>query len=121
MGETVFGGDPNAAPGTPAYDAYNNGVHAGSLANGIMACINVGVSFLLPLLTKWFGMKPVYVTAQFFAGISLLACWWVKNEWTAIALISLSGTTWSMNGTFPYIILTNYVKLAHRGTAVGII
>ena len=26
-----------------------------------------------------------------------------------------------MNATFPYIILTNYVPLAHRGTAVGII
>jgi len=118
MGQDVFGGDPD--PDSPTYDDYLDGVHAGALANGLMALLNVAFSFVVVPFARKVGMKKLYFVGQMIAGVALVSCFWCQNSIVAIILISINGIQWTTNATFPYIILATYIQKSQRGFAVSV-
>lgn len=142
VGQEVYGGDPQAPPNSPRYEAYKRGVEMGSwgmtinaAASAVYCCIYLHIYhkhflysfslfrntlFSFPVLLKPmiqnFGAKIVYFMgyAAFATGSAVMAFY--QHPYCVLALSPLIGVMSATLYTLPYFLVVQY----HEGYKVNV-
>ncbi|KAF4523607.1 hypothetical protein B566_EDAN014581 [Ephemera danica] len=102
VGQVVFGGHPNAAPGSLEEDLYNEGVRMGSwglLLHSISAC---GYVLLLQSqLIQAYGLKQTYLLGLGSFSVCMLGILVVRDVWLLNLLAAFSGVGFAVMTSIP--------------------
>lgn len=102
FGSSVYGGNPHAPKGSPAREAYDDGVRAGSLSCASMGFVNAVAAGLLARLVSRIGSVKAYVICQCVGAASVLLLMFVKQPVASHVLVALCGFTWAANNSIPF-------------------
>jgi len=121
VGENVFGGNPDAPDGTPDNQLFDEGVRWGALGLTFEAGITLIYSPILPVLIKYFGVKPIYFFGQLVHFICLFLMFFVNNKIAAVILFAGCGIPWSTIMVIPFAIVSRIAGPSRSGLFLGVL
>ncbi|KAL8623479.1 hypothetical protein ACOMHN_015687 [Nucella lapillus] len=108
VGQAVFMGDPQAPPGSPAHNAYDDGVRLGSFAMALYSLSCSVYSLMIEKLVRRYRAKNVYVTGQlvFTVGMAIMAA--ARHKVAVVLLSPTAGIMYATLFTMPYLLVAQY-------------
>ncbi|XP_043193395.1 proton-associated sugar transporter A-like isoform X1 [Amphibalanus amphitrite] len=108
VGEAVFGGDPQAAVGTPLRQAYEDGVRFGCWGMAIYSLSCSIYSFIIENLVRRFRARPVYVGGQLVYALGMVFMASLRHRVAVIVFSTCAGVMYSTLFTMPYLLVAHY-------------
>ncbi|XP_043211013.1 proton-associated sugar transporter A-like [Amphibalanus amphitrite] len=108
VGEAVFGGDPQAAVGTPLRQAYEDGVRFGCWGMAIYSLSCSIYSFIIENLVRRFRARPVYVGGQLVYALGMVFMASLRHRVAVIVFSACAGVMYSTLFTMPYLLVAHY-------------
>ncbi|XP_055510928.1 solute carrier family 45 member 3 [Leucoraja erinacea] len=110
VGEGLYQGVPNAAPGSEARRRYDDGVRMGSIGLFLQCAFSIFCSTIMDRLVTRFGSKTVYLASiAFFTATAIVMCL-SKSVVLVTAMSALTGFTYSTLQILPYTLNSLYHK-----------
>lgn len=108
VGQSVYGGDPNAPEGSERHKNYEDGVRLGSLGMSLYSFSCALYSLAFEKLVKRFKAKNVYVCGQlaYSAGMVVMAIF--RHPAIVILMSPSAGIMYATLFTMPYLLVANY-------------
>ncbi|XP_053408855.1 proton-associated sugar transporter A-like [Mercenaria mercenaria] len=108
VGQSVYGGDPQAPAGSSKHLLYDEGVRLGSLGMSLYSFSCALYSMAIEHLVERFSAKPVYVWGQlvYTAGMVILAI--CRHPVAVILLSPCAGIMYATLFTMPYLLVAHY-------------
>ncbi|CAL9697200.1 unnamed protein product [Knipowitschia caucasica] len=110
IGEGLYSGVPNAAPGSVSRQRYDEGIRMGSLGLFMQCATSTVFSLIMSRLVQRFGSRQVYVSSM----VSFTLCALVISMSKSVALVSvmaaLTGFAYATIQTLPYTLTCHYHK-----------
>jgi len=117
----IYGGDGSAAKGTDEYVKYQDGVSFGSTALAAFSLMSFVVLFVVPWLMNKLGSTFIYAFFQILGSFAMVALYFVKEKWVALACVVAIAPLWSVNGALPFTLAANVLKEEDVGTGTNIV
>eukprot|EP01118_Nematostelium_gracile_P017525 TRINITY_DN7518_c0_g1_i5.p1 TRINITY_DN7518_c0_g1~~TRINITY_DN7518_c0_g1_i5.p1 ORF type:complete len:288 (-),score=50.29 TRINITY_DN7518_c0_g1_i5:33-896(-) len=121
VGENIFGGSASEPEGSRELALFQEGVRYGALGLTLNAVVTVVMSLILPVLTRWLGLKRIFFVCQIILGVCLLCTWFVREKVMALILIAFFGIPWSAIMVFPFTIVGGIVDESEAGLYMGVL
>lgn len=99
---------------------YNEGIEWAGLCFAVFNIVCIGVSFLLPVLTRRISRKAVHSFCLTCGGASLILLQQIHQPMLLPLLMVGFGITWASVHAIPYAILTHVIPTQQRGIYQGI-
>lgn len=109
--EVVYSGDPEASPGSPAREAFHEGVRTGSLAMLCCSIVSAGFGLLLPVLLRVFPKQRVWAAALGIGTMVLVLMSFNRHPVSlAVILSALLGVALGARESIPWSVVTSLSK-----------
>lgn len=99
---------------------YNEGIEWAGLCFAVLNAVCIGVSFLLPFLTRRTSRKMVHALCLICGGVSLMSVLLIHQPWLLLFSMVGFGIAWASVHSIPYAILTHVIPVQRRGIYQGI-
>ncbi|MBE7383865.1 MAG: MFS transporter [Leptolyngbya sp. SIO1E4] len=99
---------------------YNEGIEWAGLCFAAFNAVCIGVSFLLPVLTRRISRKAVHSFCLTCGGVSLILLLQIHHPLLLLVSMVGFGMTWASAQSIPYAILTHAIPTQRRGIYQGI-
>ncbi|RXN01400.1 hypothetical protein EOD39_6918 [Acipenser ruthenus] len=110
VGEGLYEGVPNAAPGTASRLRYDEGIRMGSLGLFLQCATSTFFSIIMSKLVKLFGSKRVYLASMVSFTFSALVICLSKSIVLVTMMSALTGFAYATLQTLPYTLTCHYHK-----------
>jgi hypothetical protein len=123
VGVDVYGGDANAAEGTPGREAYNKGVEVASSALFLYSIVAFVYSLMIPLLIKikFLGYRSLWAGAMILHGLIYFALVAYRGKYYTVALIAITGINLATMHTVPWVFLSWSTAPSDNGIAAAVV
>ncbi|XP_055011804.1 solute carrier family 45 member 3 [Boleophthalmus pectinirostris] len=110
IGEGLYDGVPNAAPGSVSRQRYDEGIRMGSLGLFMQCATSTVFSLLMSRLVQRFGSRRVYVSSMVSFTLSALVISVSKSVALVTVMAALTGFAYATLQTLPYTLTCHYHK-----------
>jgi len=121
VGENIFKGNPGASPSSDSLLLFQEGVRFGALGLTIFAAVTMVCSVILPILSRYLGIKLIFSVCQLILAVCLLLTFWIESKQGALALIAICGIPWTAVMVFPFTIVAMSVEESESGMYMGVL
>lgn len=110
IGEGLYGGVPNAAPGSVSRQRYDEGIRMGSLGLFMQCATSTVFSLIMSRLVQRFGSRMVYVSSMVSFTLSAVIISISKSVVLVTVMAALTGFAYATLQTLPYTLTCHYHK-----------
>lgn len=110
IGEGLYGGVPNAAPGSVSRQRYDEGIRMGSLGLFMQCATSTVFSLIMSRLVQRFGSRKVYVSSMVSFTLSAVVISMTKSVVLVTVMAALTGFAYATLQTLPYTLTCHYHK-----------
>lgn len=110
IGEGLYGGVPNAAPGSVSRQRYDEGIRMGSLGLFMQCATSTVFSLIMSRLVQRFGSRRVYVSSMVSFTLSAVVISMSKSVVLVTVMAALTGFAYATLQTLPYTLTCHYHK-----------
>lgn len=110
IGEGLYGGVPNAAPGSVLRQRYDEGIRMGSLGLFMQCATSTVFSLIMSRLVHRFGSRMVYVSSMVSFTLSAVVISVSKSVVLVTVMAALTGFAYATLQTLPYTLTCHYHK-----------
>lgn len=110
IGEGLYGGVPNAAPGSVSRQRYDEGIRMGSLGLFMQCATSTVFSLIMSRLVQRFGSRMVYVSSMVSFTLSAVIISVSKSVVLVTVMAALTGFAYATLQTLPYTLTCHYHK-----------
>lgn len=110
IGEGLYEGVPNAAPGSVLRQRYDEGIRMGSLGLFMQCATSTIFSLIMSRLVQRFGSRKVYVSSMVSFTLSAVVISMTKSVVLVTVMAALTGFAYATLQTLPYTLTCHYHK-----------
>ena len=99
---------------------YSSGIEWAGLCFAVFNIVCVGVSFLIPPLSRRFGPQTLHSFCLLLGGLSLISVAVIQSQYWLLAAMIGFGAAWASVLSVPYSMLTGAIPVGQKGIYMGI-